>query len=226
MASHRDKLELHGESNIPSGGILIIPSRLSFQDLLHLEKLLSGRKLVYLIDRALDYDPLLQAHLEKEDTHAVEFSSDEASKAVFKKELHQYLGEGSVVVFIPGAAHTRSGQNLTIPAETLKFLTSAGAPVLPLSVDHPEETALGVESRSEVERIVLSFGEPLQREAATLANYTENLLIAAETAYSARPILKSHLAWEILRGLKKHGTTAENIDGLDGSRLRFDNLLP
>ena len=63
MASHRDKLELHGESNIPSGGILIIPSRLSFQDLLHLEKLLSGRKLVYLIDRALDYDPLLQAHL-------------------------------------------------------------------------------------------------------------------------------------------------------------------
>lgn len=225
MASHRDKLELHGESNIPSGGILIIPSRLSFQDLLHLEKLLSGRKLVYLIDRALDYDPLLQAHLEKEDTHAVEFSSDEASKAVFKKELHQYLAEGSVVVFIPGEAHTRSGQNLTIPAETLKFLTSAGAPVLPLSVDHPEETALGVESRSEVERIVLSFGEPLQREAATLANYTENLLIAAETAYSARPILKSHLAWEILRGLKKHGTAAEIIDGLDGSRLRFDKLL-
>jgi acyl-[acyl-carrier-protein]-phospholipid O-acyltransferase/long-chain-fatty-acid--[acyl-carrier-protein] ligase len=225
MASHRDKLELHGESNIPSGGILIIPSRLSFQDLLHLEKLLSGRKLVYLIDRALDYDPLLQAHLEKEDTHAVEFSSDENSKAVFKKEIHQYLAEGSVVVFIPGAAHTRSGQNLTIPAETLKFLTSAGAPVLPLSVDHPEETALGVESRSEVERIVLSFGEPLQREAATLANYTENLLIAAETAYSARPILKSHLAWEILRGLKKHGSAAEIIDGLDGSRLRFDKLL-
>jgi len=225
MASHRDKLELHGESNIPLGGILIIPSRLSFQDLLHLEKLLSGRKLVYLIDRALDYDPLLQAHLEKEDTHAVEFSSDENSKAVFKKEIHQYLAEGSVVVFIPGAAHTRSGQNLTIPAETLKFLTSAGAPVLPLSVDHPEETALGVESRSEVERIVLSFGEPLQREAATLANYTENLLIAAETAYSARPILKSHLAWEILRGLKKHGSAAEIIDGLDGSRLRFDKLL-
>ena len=137
MASHRDKLELHGESNIPSGGILIIASRLAFQDLLHLEKLLSGRKLVFLIDRALDYDPLLQAHLEKEDTHAVEFSSDEASKAAFKKELHQYLAEGSVVVFIPGVAHTRNGQNLTIPAETLKFLTSAGAPVLPLFVDHP-----------------------------------------------------------------------------------------
>jgi len=225
MASHRDKLELHGESNISSGGTLIIPSRLAFQDLLHLEKRLSGRKLVFLIDRNLYYDPLLQAHLEKEDTHAVEFSSDEPSKAVFKKELHRYLSEGSVVVYIPGFAHTRSGQNITIPTETLKFLISAGAPVLPLFVDHPEETALSVESRSEVERIVLSFGELLQREAATLANFTENLLIAAETAYASRPILQSNLAWEILRGLKRHGRSAEIIDGMDGSRLRFDKLL-
>ena len=225
MASLRDKLELHGESNIPSSGILIIANRLAFQDLLNLEKLLSGRKLVFLIDRRLDYDPLLQAHLEKEDTHALEFSSDEASKAIFKRELHQYLAEGSVVIFVPGVAYTRSGQNLSIPSEILKFLTSAGAPILPLFVDHPEESALGVENRSDVERIVLSFGEPLQREAANLANFTEHLLIAGETAYACRPILQSHLARELLRGLKKHGRSAGIIDGLDGSRLRFDKLL-
>ena len=225
MASHRDKLELHGESNIPPSGILIIANRLAFQDLLNLEKLLSGRKLVFLIDRRLDYDPLLQAHLEKEDTHALEFSSDEASKAIFKKELHQYLAEGSVVIFVPGVAYTRSGQNLSIPSEILKFLTSAGAPILPLFVDHPEESALGVENRTDVERIVLSFGEPLQREAVNLANFTEHLLIAGETAYACRPILQSHLARELLRGLKKHGRSAEIIDGLDGSKLRFDKLL-
>ena len=225
MASHRDKLELHGESNIPSGGILIIANRLAFQDVLNLEKLLSGRKLVYLIDRALDYDPLLQAQLEKEDTHALEFSSAEGTRAIFKKELHQYLAEGSVVIFVPGVAYTRSGQSLSIPSEILKFLTSAGAPVLPLFVDHPEDSAIGTENRRDVERIVLSFGEPLQREAANLANFTEHLLIAGETAYASRPILQSHLAWELLRGLKKNGRSAEIIDGLDGSRLRFDKLL-
>lgn len=225
MASQRNQLELHGEANIPSGGILIIPNRLAFQDLLHLEKQLSGRRLVFLIDSLLDYDPLLQAHLEKEDTHALEFSSDEGSKAHFKKELHQYLSEGSAVVFVPGVAHTRSGQVLSIPSEILKFLTSAGAPVLPLFVDHPEETGLGVETRNEIERIVLSFGEPLQREAANLANFTENLLIAAETAFAARPVLQSHLAYEILRGLKKNSRSSEIIDGLDGGRLRFDKLL-
>jgi len=223
--SQRNPLELHGEAKIPSGGILVIPNRLAFQDLLHVEKLLAGRKLVYLIDRRLDYDPLLQAHLEKEDTHGLEFTADENSLAIFKKEIHEALAEGSVVIFIPGQAHTRPGQVLSIPSEILKFLTSAGAPILPLFVDHPEDTALSTERREEIERIVLSFGDPLQREAANLANYTENLLIAAETAYAARPILKSHLAWEILKGLKKNSRSAEIIDGNDGGRLRFDKLL-
>ncbi len=223
--SQRNPLELHGEAKIPSGGILVIPNRLAFQDLLHLEKLLTGRKLVYLIDRRLDYDPLLQAHLEKEDTHGLEFTADENSLAIFKKEIHEALAEGSVVIFIPGQAHTRPGQVLSIPSEILKFLTSAGAPILPLFVDHPEDTALSTERRDEIERIVLSFGDPLQREAANLANYTENLLIAAETAYAARPILKSHLAWEILKGLKKNSRSAEIIDGNDGGHLRFDKLL-
>lgn len=225
MARYNEKLELHGEANIPDGGILIIPNRLSFADLLHLETGIRDRKLVYLIEHGLDYDPLLHAHLEKDDTEALEFSSDEAGKAAFKKELHQYIADGSVVIFIPGVSHVRPGQLVSIPSVILKFLTTCGAPVLPLFVDHPEETALGVESREETERIVLSFGEPLQREASNLANFTENLLIAAEVAYASRPILKSHLAYEVLRGLKKHSRSAEIIDGFDGGVLRFDKLL-
>ena len=77
MARQSDKLELHGEGQIPDDGILVITNRLSFEDLLHLEKLLEWRRLVYLIERGLDYDPLLQAHLDKADVEALEFSSDE-----------------------------------------------------------------------------------------------------------------------------------------------------
>jgi len=225
MARYNEKLELHGEANIPEGGILIIANRLSFEDLLHLETGIEDRKLVYLIEDGLDYDPLLQAYLEKDDAEALEFSSDETGKSAFKKELHQYLSDGRVVIFIPGVSHVRPGQLVSIPSGILKFLTSCGAPILPLFVDHPEETALGVESREETERIVLSFGEPLQREASNLANFTENLLIAAEVAYSSRPILQSHLAYEVLRGLKKHSRSSEIIDGFDGGVLRFDKLL-
>ncbi|MDF1658063.1 MAG: 2-acyl-glycerophospho-ethanolamine acyltransferase, partial [Verrucomicrobiales bacterium] len=225
MARQSDKLELHGEENIPDDGVLVITNRLSFEDLLHLEKLLEGRQLVYLIERGLDYDPLLQAHLDKDDVAALEFSSDEASRDIFKKELHQCLSDGSIVVFIPGLSHVRAAQVVAVPSNILQFLTSASAPVLPLFVDHPEDSALGVEERQSVERIILSFGDLLQREAANLANFTENLLIAAEKAFSGRPLLKSHLAYEILKGLKKNGTTSKYLDGFDGQELRFDKLL-
>lgn len=225
MARTDPALELHGESNLPATGFLAIPNQLAFQDLLHLEKLLAGRKLVYLVDRSLHYDPLLQAHLDKEDVLAMEFASDGDTLVDFKRELHEALAEDAAVVFVPGAVLGRPGQVPTVPSSILKFLTSAGAPILPLYVDHPAETSLSIEDRAEIDRIVLSFGEPLAREAANLANYTENLLVAAEVAYSARPLFRSHLAWEVLKGLKRHARSAEVIDGLDGSRLRFDKLL-
>ena len=225
MARNRNKLELHGESQISGNGVLVIANRLSFGDVLHLESQFGERQIVYLTERGLDYDPLLQSHFEKTEVEAVEFSLDEASKANFKKELHQFLADDCLVIFVPGVARTRSGQTITVPSGTLKFLISAGAPVLPLFVDHPEETSLSVEKRGAVERTVFSFGEVLHREAANLANFQESLLIAAETAFSQRPILKSNLAWEILKGLKKHSKTTEIIDGLDGQSLRFDKLL-
>ncbi len=225
MAHQSNKLELHGEGKIPSDGVLLIANRLSFEDLLHLEKLLTGRKLIYLIERSHDYDPLLQSHLDKDDVQALEFSSDEVSSEAFKKELHQGLSKGNMIIYIPGASSTRAGQVIAVPSKVLKFLTSVNAPILPLFVDHPEETPLGIEDRAHVERIVLSFGGPLRREAANLANFTEELLIAAERAYSARPVFQSHLAYEVLRGLKKHSKSGKIIDGFDGQTLRFDKLL-
>ena len=225
MANNRNNLELLGEDHIPSTGVLVIANRLSFEDLLHVEKQFSGRKLVYLTESSFEYDPVLRVHLDKPDVKAMEFSSDEKSSDAFKRELHDSLSEDSVIIFVPGVTRTRMGQTVTVPSQILEFLTSARAPVLPLFVDHPEESALSVENRSDVERTVLSFGELLQREAANLANFQESILIAAEAAYSQRPILKSNLAWEILKGLKKHSKAAEIIDGLDGQSLRFDKLL-
>lgn len=225
MARSSQKLELHGEENIPDAGVLILANRLSFGDLLHLEKLLEGRNILYLIERDLDYSPLLRAHLDKVDVQALEFSCDESTRDAFKKELHQSIAEDWVLVFIPGTVHVRMGQTIEIPSNILQFLTTAGAPLLPLYVDHPEETGLSVENRGDIERLVLSFGKLLERESANLANFTENLLIAGEIAFSHRPILKSHLAYELLRGLKKHGSSAKVIDGVDDSELRFDKVL-
>jgi len=225
MATNSDPLDLYGEEKIPSHGVLVIANRLAFADLLHLEKLFGSRKLVYLVERGLNHDPLTRAHLEKDGVVTMPFSADETSADEFKRELHQHLSEEAAVVFVPALARTRSGQVVQVPSKTLRFLTGFGAPVLPLYVDHPEETRLDIESRDELERTVFSFGDPLLREAANPANLLESLFVAGERAFSDRPILRSHLAYEILRGLKKHGRSAEIIDGFDGGRLRFDKLL-
>ncbi len=219
-------LELIGDEHIPSKeGVLIVPNRLSFQDLLHLEKCLKDRRIVYLIERALDYDPLLQAHLEKPDVEAIEFASDEVSREALKKQAQSLIGDAAVVIFVPGAALASSGQSQTVTTAHLSFLMGLGAPVLPLFAEHPADTCLAIESIREVDRVVFSFGKLLEREAVTLANYQEEALLAGEAAFSRRPILKTHLAWALLRGLKKHGATDRIIDGNDGSELRFDKLL-
>ena len=150
-----------------------------------MEKLLEGRNILYLIERDLEYNPLLRAHLDKVDVHALEFSCDESTRDAFKKELHRSIAEDWVIVFIPGTAHARMGQTIEIPSRILQFLTTAGASLLPLYVDHPEETGLSVENRGDIERLVLSFGKLLEREGANLANFTENLLIAGEIAFSS-----------------------------------------
>lgn len=225
MAAPLTPLELHGEENLRSGGMLVVPNRLSFEDLLRLEKLLGDRKVIYLIEHGMEYDPLLQSHLEKEDTNAIEFACDEGVGETFKREVHQSVLDEAVLIFVPGLVHVRSGQILALPSRTLKFLTAAGAPLLPLFVDHPVETALSVEDPREIKRLVFSFGRILERESSNLSNFIENLHLAAEAAYSARPILESHLGFELIRGLKKHGSSTRILDGNDGSELRYDKLL-
>lgn len=225
MAKEYTQLELHGEENIPKSGVLMIPNQLRFDDLLQLERLLEDRNVVYLIEHSMVYNPLLQAHLEKDDTEALEFLCEESQKEVFKRELHRRISDGDVLIFVPGETTTRPGQNVSVPAEVLKFITSAGAPLLPVYVDHPEDTCLSIETIEESQRNVLSFGRLLEREAANTPNFQENLSIASEAAYSNRPIFKSHLAYAVLRGLKKHGATSQVIDGFDGSELRYDKML-
>ncbi|MEO0414430.1 MAG: 1-acyl-sn-glycerol-3-phosphate acyltransferase, partial [Verrucomicrobiota bacterium] len=217
MATPRGTLEVHGERNIPDNGVLIVSNRLKFEDLLHLEKMLGQRRVVYLIEHALEYDPLLQAHLEKPDVEGVEFSLQEGATDAVLREIHSLITADCVVVFITGMTRARSGQTVEVPTNVLKFLSETGAPLLPLYVDHPDDTAVATENLSDIDRVVFSFGRILPRESGTLANFYETLLVAGEKAFSNRPILESHLAYELLKGLKKHGTTNKVLDGNDGT---------
>jgi hypothetical protein len=67
---------------VPATGFLCVPGRLDFQQLLHLEKQFSGRKITYLIEENDQHDPALRGHMEKSGNGAMFSCADKnAAKA-------------------------------------------------------------------------------------------------------------------------------------------------
>ncbi len=221
ITRHADVL---GQEHISEQGVVVLPNRLSFKDVLLIESLFSDRQVTYLIEDRAVFDPLLTAHLEKEETSALVFSREDPPQQV-KREIHPVLSEERVLCYVPGRAVSRDAANSSVPSETLKYLASLGAPISPLFVAHPRETRLAIEDESVHERVVFSFGRLLEKEAVTLPNYWENLLWAGVAAFETRPLFDGHLGQAVLRGLKKHGKSTTMLDGMDGSELRFDKIL-
>ncbi|MFK5921515.1 MAG: AMP-binding protein [Verrucomicrobiota bacterium] len=217
--------QILGQEFLPENGALIIPNRLPFDDLLGLELLFEGRDITYLVERGSEHGERFRQHVEKEGVQGLEFACDDESLPAFQKELLQCIDKGGLAVFVPGAVNSRCAQTTCVPSVVVKFLVSTPVPVLPLFVEHPEETRLAIESVEEAGKLAFSFGKPLEGDAVNAANYFESLLGAAERVFSQRPILKSSLAYSLLRGLKMHASTARVIDGVDGQELGFDKLF-
>ncbi len=217
--------EVSGKEYLPEGGVLLIPNRLSMEDLLLLEAQLKGRDITYLVGSSFEYSSEIKDFLQKEEVQGLEFICSEENQEAFKKAVHDCVTRGDAVVFIPGEVNARCAQTTCVPTPVVKFLVNAGVPVAPLFVEHLAETRLAVETVEEAGGTVLSFGKVLEGGHANSANYFENLLEASERAFSQRSILKASLAFTLLRGLKQHGTTARVIDGVDGKELGFDKVF-
>jgi acyl-[acyl-carrier-protein]-phospholipid O-acyltransferase/long-chain-fatty-acid--[acyl-carrier-protein] ligase len=217
-------LRILGEAYLPEGGFLLIPSRLSFSDLLHLERFLVGRELEYLIDSDGIYDQLLVAHMEKPDVKATRFHVEESDRNDDqRREIHTAVSKGKIIIFVPSPISAHVGSLTRVPSEVLRALLAISAQTCPLFVDKPNEMRLSIEDPIHPATI-FAFGKPLGREAITLPNYQEHLLAAGQTAFDENPILDSHLGYAIIQGLKKHGSS-KLVDGLDGSTLTYDKVL-
>ncbi|MEM7010660.1 MAG: AMP-binding protein [Verrucomicrobiota bacterium] len=225
MADTKDNVIILGKDNVPESGVLIVPNFLSFHDLLLVESELKPRSVTYLIEADGLFDPLLQAHLEKDGVAALEFRADADHLETFKRQINANVTAGEIVIFVPGLAQTRVGGATSVQSPLLQFVVESGAPVMPLFVDHPEEARLAIESSSKVETIVFSFGKALERESANLPNYQEGLLVAGMESFASRPALDMNLGYALLQGLKKHGHQNKVINGYDGDEFRFDKLL-
>ena len=216
-------IQILNQARLPKSGALVIPGRLDFQSLAPLEKLFAGRKITWLIEEHAVLDPQIRNHLEKSGSGAM-YSATDTALASAGDQLRTFL-ENGVLIHVPGKVHARVGTACHIPSAHLKALTAFGLPILPIAIDTPRDSRLSIESPSSLPQAIISIGQPISPENASVATYQENLLSAFEEAYSARPLFKKSLAMVLLQGLKKHASANKVLDGSDDSEFGFDKIL-
>ncbi len=209
---------------VPQSGVLAIPGRLDFNQLLHLEKVFNGRKITYLIEEDDQHDPALRSFLEKSGSGAM-FSLSDKNPASAGKEFANFLKDNGILLFVPGRSATRPATPIHIPADHLKILTALGLPILPIAIDCPRESGLSIEKMSSLPVAVIACGELIPASESSVPAFQQKLLEAFEEAYSTRSILKGSLATALLHGLKNN-STHKLIDGSDDAVLEFSKILP
>jgi acyl-[acyl-carrier-protein]-phospholipid O-acyltransferase/long-chain-fatty-acid--[acyl-carrier-protein] ligase len=214
---------LHPEK-VPTTGFLAIPGRLDFQQLLHLEKQFSGRTITFLIEENDSFDPALRSHMERSERGAM-FSIKDENPAAAGTQLAGYLKNGGILLFVPGRAKARPATPVQIPSTHLKTLVSLQLPTLPIAIDCPRESCMGIEKISSLPHAVITTGRLLSEKNINLPSFQESLLEAYEVAYSTRAIIHGSLATALLYGLKKNPND-KIVDGSNDSEILFSKILP
>ena len=208
---------------IPATGQLVIPSRITLNEIHQLEKMFVGRKISWLIEESSKLDAAVLAHLERTGSGTA-FSDDDESPAGAGEQLKPMIADGGLLIFVPGRAVTRNAIPCHIPGKTLRTLSAFGLPVLPILVEHPREGSLSIEKTASMPSVVLSVGKEISAADMRPATYLERILELTEEIFSNRPLLKGSLGTALLQGLKKHSGHKVH-DGSDDSTIGFDRIL-
>ena len=218
-------LTVLGAGNLPAGGFMVLPSQLSYHDLLRLEQVLAGRKVVYVLEEGAALHPLLRAHLDRENVNALSFVPSTTDASAYRRAIQGTTADGSVVIYLPAEAATVIAPITTVSGMKLEFLLKADVPVVPLHVHHSKDAELPIEPPLAEDEAVFAFGKALDGADLTLAGYQESLFLLAEQCFSQNPVFGGNLALALIQGFKRHGGSCHLLDGKDEKAMPFDKLF-
>ena len=137
------------KERIPATGVLVIPGRLNFEQLLQLERLFAERKITWLIEEDSTHDAAVRGHLEKSGSGAM-FSAADTAPVSAGSQLQPYLANDGVLIYVPGRVAVSNAIFCHIPASHLRPLCAFGLPLLPIAIDCPRESSLSVQPLSKL----------------------------------------------------------------------------
>ncbi|MED5585939.1 MAG: AMP-binding protein [Verrucomicrobiota bacterium] len=201
-------------------GFLILPNRtLTEADI----REISGHHsaIIGLIDSSAEY-PYPEDLPESILGQCLSYNFQDGNSADLREKIASLLAGGKNILFAPGKVTCQRGANFQVPTKTKEIILDTKVSVVPLFIEKLTEVNVRIDHSRGTS---LAYGKILEGASVTPAAYHEELLIAAERAFSNHSILKDNLTRSIIRGLKKHGRHTMVHDGNDSSSLRFDKMF-
>ena len=211
------------------GGVLLLPNHISYIDAVILQ-LACPRPIRFLV-----YDQIYRSrylHWPLRLLGAIPISPKIARTAI--ETAVNALARGEVVCLFPEGALTRTATLQKLNRGYELIARKARVPVMPVWLENVWGSIFsyyGGEFFWKWPRVVplhvwIYFGNPLNAAEATSERVRRDLYDLSEQGFQARPELKSHLAFEILRGLRKRFLSTVFVDANAGDRaLKGGELL-
>ncbi len=211
-----------GTENIPTTTTLIVPGRLSHQEMLALDQQLTGRKIIWLCEDQVTLSSDTEQFLAAHQAEAASFSISDPDLEKIGSQLEMNLGKNGVVIFLPGKANAVTGAACHIKSTTLKALCSLKLPITPLAVHDPKETRLKTTRGHEPTYLV--FLPEIPATSITPAKWHQANLLGISEAFSSRPFLRESLGYNLLKGLKINAKK-KIIDGTNDQERTYEVIL-
>lgn len=211
-----------GKENIPTKAGLILPGRLSHQEVLALETCFTGRKLIWICEEQVVLDPLTEEHIGSSDAEAVAFSEDDPDLEKIGKNILKDLGSDGVAIFLPGMANAINGAYSHLSAKTIEALCALKLATTPLAISKAAETRLTTIEGGSGSTFV--FEPTITGHTINPAKWHQAVLLGNSTAYNTRPFLKESLGYNLLKGLKVN-SSMKIFDGTNDQERTYGVIL-
>ena len=217
-----------GREHLPSGGFLLLPNHITWVDAIVLQ-LACPRPIRFIVDEGYYRNRLLHPVLRL--AGCIPITSRRAKEAL--RGAAEKLRAGEVVCLFPEGQLSRSGTLLRLRRGYELIARQADAPVVPVWLDQLWGSIFSFRGGRFFTKwprhipfpVAVAFGKPIAADKADIAIVREELLKLGEACYSRRPVLRGHLGYACLLGLKRNPFRTAMIDGLDHSVLSRGKLL-
>ncbi len=200
------RVKVLGRQNIPAGGALVLCNHLSYVDAVVMQ-IASPRPLRFVAFAGLVKNPVMRFIFRA--SGVIPVMAGKPTKGI--RMAADAIKKGELVCVFPEGAISRTGQLMELKRGFGLMAELAQAPVVPAAIDglwgsiysFAGNKYLWKSPRLMPTPVCVVFGPPIAPAQADRATARKAMLDLGEEAFQQRPVLRRHLAREVVRALAK-----------------------